>query len=586
LTTNNVIQGAGGFSNQFINDRLGIMCRTVEDGALVLDALKNPERGYFDPRDIYTALPKVIIPEEPYSSFIVDEKDVKDKVLEGMRIGIVREFMVKFVPNDAAISDQIDNEIKTVLRDRLGAELVESVDPLHPDDPEIPDMEYTFQDAIAEILPRYMPEFLSKKTLTGDLEFGVPGHNVTSYDYMLRLSKGLAPLSDDLNLRRVQHGILQENALTTKFDIERYLIDRGDERVKDWATLFANAKWNRDEQRRNGENWLHVDTIVSEGKTERILLREMARLAILKVMHENDIDLLVNPENTFPPRKLGGPSENRGAGFFVFGGGGTYPRITATVGFPEVIVPAGFNQTVYEPEFVLSADKESYLSVPGADQSLLPNPMPIGIMFWSGPGDEPTLLKAASAYEAATHHRTPPPDFGPLPDGESFPITHMPADTASAGYGVYAQKPARVEYVTEESELVGDKIDSITLRMKSVGTINGTAEIGVLDEDLSVKKLFGTFDVTTLTPTYTDYEFKLTGGELYQIEEDDRIGIKYEGGGFDETSWVSVMLDLEPEDPFDGANSYLQYHYQGAWRQGPDRDLHMTLKQTTAGATE
>jgi hypothetical protein len=199
------------------------------------------------------------------------------------------------------------------------------------------------------------------------------------------------------------------------------------------------------------------------------------------------------------------------------------------------------------------------------------------MMFWAGPGEEPALLKVASAYEAATHHRVAPAGFGPL---SSFPIEHMSNTTASAGYGVYAQKPARAEYVTNSSELVGDNIDSIILRMKSVGTINGTAEIGILNEDLSVKKLFGTLDVTTLTPTYTDYEFKLTGGELYQIEEGDRIGIKYEGGGFNETSWVSVMLDLEPEDPFDGANSYLQYHYQGSWRQSPDRDLHAILVQT------
>ncbi len=52
-----------------------------------------------------------------------------------MRVGIVREFMVKHTKNDVAISDQIDKEIKTVLRDKLGAELVESVDPLYEDDP-------------------------------------------------------------------------------------------------------------------------------------------------------------------------------------------------------------------------------------------------------------------------------------------------------------------------------------------------------------------------------------------------------------------------------------------------------------------
>ena len=59
----------------------------------------------------------------------------------------MREFMVKHTKNDAAISDQIDQEIKTVLRDKLGAELVESVDPLYPDDPDIPNMKYTFQEA-------------------------------------------------------------------------------------------------------------------------------------------------------------------------------------------------------------------------------------------------------------------------------------------------------------------------------------------------------------------------------------------------------------------------------------------------------
>ena len=56
--------------------------------------------------------------------------------------------MVKHTKNDVAISDQIDQEIKTVLRDKLGAELVESVDPLYPDDPAIANLKYTFQDAI------------------------------------------------------------------------------------------------------------------------------------------------------------------------------------------------------------------------------------------------------------------------------------------------------------------------------------------------------------------------------------------------------------------------------------------------------
>ena len=41
-------------------------------------------------------------------------------------------------------TDQVDREMKTVLRDRLGAELVESIDPGYPDDPDVPNMRFTF----------------------------------------------------------------------------------------------------------------------------------------------------------------------------------------------------------------------------------------------------------------------------------------------------------------------------------------------------------------------------------------------------------------------------------------------------------
>jgi Asp-tRNA(Asn)/Glu-tRNA(Gln) amidotransferase A subunit family amidase len=91
------------------------------------------------------------------------------------------------------------------------------------------------------------------------------------------------------------------------------------------------------------------------------------------------------------------------------------PSITDLLGVPEIIVPAGYNQIVYEAQYALSADKKSYISVPGTVQSLMRNPMPTSMMFWAGPGDEPAVLKVASAYEVATHHRVPPAGFGPLP---------------------------------------------------------------------------------------------------------------------------------------------------------------------------
>ena len=57
--------------------------------------------------------------------------------LKGMRIGIIRESMLTFpgVKSDEPIVTAALKEIKTVLGGTLGATLVESVDPLCPDDP-------------------------------------------------------------------------------------------------------------------------------------------------------------------------------------------------------------------------------------------------------------------------------------------------------------------------------------------------------------------------------------------------------------------------------------------------------------------
>ena len=411
LTTKGLIPYGGAVGSNPLVDRAGINCRTVGDAALVLDALKDPELGYFDPRDIYTAVSGALVSTEPYASFTVSEdpSDRSEKRLAGMRIGIVREYMVKHTLNDAAISDQIDNEIKTVLRDQLGANLVESVDPLYPDDPTVPNMEYTFQDALAEILPIHMPEYFSKTTDSGALEFAVPGQDVTTKRYLVRVGDEKAPLSPNLNLRRVSRA---PPTRSFAFHIDQYLDRRGDERVKDMASLNANTKYFSDVARAGSENWVAVDDISSDGNTERMKMREVMRLVLVKVMRENRLDVLVNPENTVPHQKLGGPSEPSVNGRSA---SGATQAITALLGVPEIVVPAGFNQVVYEPRFVLNAARNDYNAVTGDARSLLDTPLPVSMMFWAGPGDEAAVLKVASAYEAVTRHRLPPPAFGPLP---------------------------------------------------------------------------------------------------------------------------------------------------------------------------
>jgi amidase len=406
LLTTKGVTGDGGTGYQNSGDRTGIMCRTVGDAARVLDSIK----GY-DSRDMFTALPKGLIPKEPYASFVVRDADVANKPLKGMRVGIVREFMVKHTKNDVAISDQIDKEIKAVLGDKLGADLVESVDPLYPDDPTVPNMKYTFQDAFAEILPQVMPEYFFQTTRSGELEFAVPGYDVRTIAYQLALAFGQAPLSDKVNLRRVSSGLANPRG---SFQIDKYLRLRGDARVKDWASWVANAKFKGDSQRVAAENAVAepiLDPREAPGSISYLKMQTVFRMVVQKVMAENGIDAFVNPENTLPPYKLGGPDEpvvnsrpNNSC----------CTAFTALLGGPEADVPAGYIQTVYEPQWMLSPDKTSYVTATGTIQSSLPRPMPISLMLWAAPGSDPAVIKIASAYEAATHHRVPPPAFGPL----------------------------------------------------------------------------------------------------------------------------------------------------------------------------
>ena len=76
LTTKGLMPDSGGIGNQQYIDRQGIIAKTVNDAALVLDAIKDPKTGYFDTRDIFTALPKSLISEKPYASFVIDDKDL------------------------------------------------------------------------------------------------------------------------------------------------------------------------------------------------------------------------------------------------------------------------------------------------------------------------------------------------------------------------------------------------------------------------------------------------------------------------------------------------------------------------------
>ncbi len=356
LTTKGILMD-GGITDKQAGDRAGIHCKTVKDAALVLDAMKG-----FKSDDIFSAIPKGIIPKEPYASFIVPDAAVKDKPLKGVRIGIVREFMVKHTKNDATISDLIDKEIKTVLRDKLGATIIESVDPLYPDDAAVPNLTYTFRDAMAEILPHVMPEYFWRKSSDGELEFAVPGWDVRTVDYDVALSLQKAPLSDKINLRSIAKGLSNPSTLLLT---NQYLRARGDERVKDWASWVANAAFKTDEERVRALNALTSTDARPKGEINYLEMQSVLRMIILKVMYENKIDVFVNPEQTTAQYLLGGAPEpevnDRGSQSCC-------QMFTALVGGPEVDVPAGYNDISYDPKYVLSPDKKQYVPVTGTSR--------------------------------------------------------------------------------------------------------------------------------------------------------------------------------------------------------------------------
>jgi len=410
VTTKGLTSEDGTMTAQFINHRPGAICHTIGDSARVIDAMKNPERGYFDSKDIFTAIPDGLVSEQPFESFVVSEQELAGNArpLQGMRIGIVREYMVHHTLNDVAISNRVDQEIKDVLRDRLGAEIVESFDPAYPDDPSVPNMAFTFQDALAETIAFMAPEYFFQ--MDGDEpEFAVPGYDVRTKDYMVKLALGQAPLSPRLNMRRIISGL--DNTNITAFSVERYLADRGDARISNWASYAANSKWRANSQAVGALNAAAInvqDTRATQG-IDRIKMQHVFRLAVLRVMRENQIDFFVHPNIGVPQWKIGIDREPEINGRTAAG-----PSITDLLGVPEITMPAGFDQIVYEPEYVLSDDKMTYTLVTGDTQSLMAHPMPFSINFWAGPGDEPTLVRAASAYEEATGHRVPPAAFGPL----------------------------------------------------------------------------------------------------------------------------------------------------------------------------
>jgi Asp-tRNA(Asn)/Glu-tRNA(Gln) amidotransferase A subunit family amidase len=351
-----------------LNMRVGPMCRTVADTARLLDVIA----GY-DPKDEYTALSVGRTPRTPYL------EAASARSLAGLRIGVVREYLNRklLTQADTQSVDLVEGALD-VLR-KLGATVVD------------PGPEGAlFQPCIARAAPELLSSVFAR-------QYPLQGDQIAA---LVDLRADPSRVPEGLTLRTLGGGFGEPGE--DKYQVNRYLRERGDANIKSNADLIAKATFyddanfpNRRAAREQAERATVLDT------SARMHTRFALQTLLMHCMEAQKLDALVAPMSTVPPRKLLSPREPASngrtpIGWFMFG----------QQGFPVIDVPAGFTTAVWDRE---RAGNETRLVGPVAAT------LPVGVDFIARPFGEPLLFRIAAAYEAATKHRRPPDGFGPLP---------------------------------------------------------------------------------------------------------------------------------------------------------------------------
>jgi len=359
-----------------LNMRVGPMCRTVQDVARILDVI-----GGYDPKDEMTVFS---IGRKPPQSYASDATGQRLGRLNGVRIGVLREYMSRklFAKADEESIGIIERAIDDIRK--LGATIV---------DPG-PEKEL-FKDCLARYAPRLMnsafarqyPQFFGANQIAGlaDLD----GDPKRAFDV--------------LSLRTLNAGGIGPTG-EGKFEINRYLRERGDANIKSNADLIAKSRFysdsnfpDRKQARERDESATVLDTSV------RLQGRFAVQTMLLQCMQDQKLDALISPMSTVPPRKLTSPREPAVNGRTPIGW-----SLIGQQGFPAITVPAGFTTAVWDRVIDVADGSGTRLIGP------VPASLPVGVDFLAPPFGEPLLFRIASAYEEATRHRRPPPDFGPV----------------------------------------------------------------------------------------------------------------------------------------------------------------------------
>jgi len=357
--------------------RTGPICRNVQDAAKILDVIA----GY-DPKDELTVFS---IGRKPAQSYLPSPAAQR---LDGLRIGVIREYMSKklFSKADEQSIDIVEHAIGDLRK--LGATIVD------------PGPEGAlFQGCIT----RYAPELANSAFARQYPDLfpvdaaGRPQSDQLSTLLDMHVNPSRAPQS--LSLRNLRTPAVEGE---DKFMINRYLEERGDANIKSNADLISKARFyddpnfpDRRQGRQAAERAMVLDT------SARLQTRFAYQNLLLQCMQEQRLDALVSPMSTVPPLKLTAPREPNANGRLPIGW-----SFIGQQGFPAITVPAGFTTEVWDR--VRDGDGGTRLVGP------LNANLPVGVDFIARPFDEAMLFRIASAFEAATRHRRPPPDFGPV----------------------------------------------------------------------------------------------------------------------------------------------------------------------------
>ncbi len=349
-----------GIIGKGFNHRVGPICRGVEDAARVLEAIA----GY-DPDDEITAFSIGRLPSQPYSSF------AREKRLDGVRIGVVREFMDKDLFTVAAhesidIADRAIGDLR-----RLGATIV---------DPGPHGA--LFQSCVDKYVPLYRNKLFTRQ-FPGEFP---PGADPIPKLVEMSMDPGTVPKG--ASIRNL--GPTPDTG-EGKYFLDQYLRQRGDANIRTIEDLMSQGRFFTDlrpgsdftsykEQlaRTNEAKELDLAALFQNRLAyQTIVLQCMGVMQLDAVTYGSGIGVAPVLGSPYEPSKNNSPNANS-----IWG-------VIAANGFPSLNVPAGYTTQVYDRVRDPAAPDGSRMTGPK------PAKLPVSITFLARPFDEPLLFGSA-----------------------------------------------------------------------------------------------------------------------------------------------------------------------------------------------